>query len=56
MKGSSKTLELMPYNLRHATRDRSARQKISAQEVSAQILMKMKKTAEDYLGEPSLTR
>ena len=31
---------------------RSARQENSTPEVSAQVLIKMKKTAEDYFGEP----
>lgn len=51
-----KDLEMVPYKIIKAdngdawveVRD----QKLSAPQVSAQVLMKMKKTAEDYLGEP----
>src|SRR5215207_1053968 len=51
-----KDIELMPYKIVKADNGDAwievRGKKISAQEVSAQILMKMKKTAEDYLGEP----
>ncbi len=51
-----KDIKMVPYSIVKAkngdawikVRDRE----ISAPEISAQILMKMKKTAEDYLGEP----
>ena len=51
-----KDIDLMPYKILKAgnndawveVRDK----KIAPPEVSAQVLMKMKKTAEDYLGEP----
>ncbi len=51
-----KDIEMVPYAITKAkngdawvkVRDKE----ISAPEVSAQVLMKMKKTAEDYLGEP----
>jgi molecular chaperone DnaK len=50
-----KDIELMPYKIVKADNGDAwievRGKKISAQEVSAQILMKMKKTAEDYLGE-----
>jgi molecular chaperone DnaK len=50
-----KDIELMPYKIIKADNGDAwievRGKKISAQEVSAQILMKMKKTAEDYLGE-----
>src|SRR5215216_4072322 len=50
-----KDIELMPYRIVKADNGDAwievRGKKISAQEVSAQILMKMKKTAEDYLGE-----
>jgi molecular chaperone DnaK len=51
-----KDIELMPYKIVKADNGDAwievRGKKISAQEVSAQILIKMKKTAEDYLGEP----
>src|SRR3954471_22865331 len=51
-----KDIGLMPYKIVKADNGDAwievRGKKISAQEVSAQILMKMKKTAEDYLGEP----
>ncbi|MDB5863602.1 MAG: dnaK [Betaproteobacteria bacterium] len=51
-----KDIELMPYRIVKADNGDAwievRGKKISAQEVSAQILIKMKKTAEDYLGEP----
>src|SRR4051794_40216263 len=51
-----KDIDLMPYKIIKADNGDAwievRGKKISAQEVSAQILMKMKKTAEDYLGEP----
>src|SRR3954468_21242822 len=50
-----KDIGLMPYAITKADNGDAwievRGKKISAQEVSAQILMKMKKTAEDYLGE-----
>src|SRR6201990_1423822 len=50
-----KDIGLMPYKIVKADNGDAwvevRGKKISAQEVSAQILMKMKKTAEDYLGE-----
>jgi molecular chaperone DnaK len=50
-----KDIELMPYKIAKADNGDAwvevRGKKISAQEVSAQILRKMKKTAEDYLGE-----
>src|SRR6201994_994048 len=50
-----KDINLMPYKIVKADNGDAwvevRGKKISAQEVSAQILMKMKKTAEDYLGE-----
>src|SRR3954468_3858808 len=52
-----KDIELMPYRIVKADNGDAwievRGKKISAQEVSAQILIKMKKTAEDYLGEPA---
>jgi len=51
-----KDIELMPYKIVKADNGDAwievRGKKVSSQEVSAQILMKMKKTAEDYLGEP----
>ncbi len=50
-----KDIELMPYTITKAENGDAwievRGKKVSSQEVSAQILMKMKKTAEDYLGE-----
>src|SRR6195256_834614 len=51
-----KDLDLMPYKIVKADNGDAwievRGKKLSPQEVSAQILIKMKKTAEDYLGEP----
>src|ERR1700750_1416660 len=51
-----KDIDLMPYRIVKADNGDAwievRGKKISAQEVSAQVLIKMKKTAEDYLGEP----
>src|SRR6058998_3714034 len=51
-----KDIDLMPYKIVKADNGDAwvevRGKKISAQEVSARVLMKMKKTAEDYLGEP----
>jgi molecular chaperone DnaK len=51
-----KDIELMPYRIVKADNGDAwievRGKKVSAQEVSAQVLIKMKKTAEDYLGEP----
>jgi len=51
-----KDIELMPYKIAKADNGDAwievRGKKLSPQEVSAQILVKMKKTAEDYLGEP----
>ena len=51
-----KDLHLMPYKIvKHDNGDAWVEvrgKKIAPQEVSAQVLLKMKKTAEDYLGEP----
>ncbi len=51
-----KDIDLMPYSIVAADNGDAWVQvrgnKISAQQVSADILRKMKKTAEDYLGEP----
>ena len=51
-----KDLNLMPYKIiKHDNGDAWVEvrgKKIAPQEVSAQVLLKMKKTAEDYLGEP----
>jgi molecular chaperone DnaK len=50
-----KDIELMPYKIAKADNGDAwievRGKKLSPQEVSAQILIKMKKTAEDYLGE-----
>src|SRR5215212_609405 len=50
-----KDIELMPYRIIKADNSDAwievRGKKVSPQEVSAQILIKMKKTAEDYLGE-----
>ncbi|BBP04837.1 chaperone protein DnaK [Sulfuriferula plumbiphila] len=51
-----KDIALMPYSIVKADNGDAwvevRGKKMSASEVSAQVLMKMKKTAEDYLGEP----
>ncbi len=51
-----KDLDLMPYRIvKHDNGDAWVEvrgKRIAPQEVSAQVLLKMKKTAEDYLGEP----
>jgi len=51
-----KDLDLMPYKIvKHDNGDAWVEvrgKKIAPQEVSAQVLLKMKRTAEDYLGEP----
>jgi molecular chaperone DnaK len=51
-----KDIDLMPYKIVAADNGdawvEARGKKISAQQVSADILRKMKKTAEDYLGEP----
>jgi len=51
-----KDINLMPYAIvKHDNGDAWVEvrgKKIAPQEVSAQVLLKMKKTAEDYLGEP----
>src|SRR5687767_4573222 len=51
-----KDIKLMPYKIIKADNGDAwievRGKKVSSQEVSAQILIKMKKTAEDYLGEP----
>jgi molecular chaperone DnaK len=51
-----KDINLMPYTIARADNGDAwvevRGKKISAQQVSADILRKMKKTAEDYLGEP----
>jgi len=51
-----KDLDLMPYKIvKHDNGDAWVEvrgKRIAPQEVSAQVLIKMKKTAEDYLGEP----
>jgi molecular chaperone DnaK len=51
-----KDIDLMPYRIIKADNGDAwvevRGKKIAPQEVSAQVLIKMKKTAEDYLGEP----
>ena len=51
-----KDIDLMPYKIVKADNGDAwievRGKKIAAQEISAQVLIKMKKTAEDYLGEP----
>ena len=51
-----KAVKLSPYNIVQATNGDAwvevRGKKIAPPEISAQVLMKMKKTAEDYLGEP----
>jgi len=51
-----KDIDLMPYKIIKADNNDAwvevRGKKIAPPEVSAQVLMKMKKTAEDYLGEP----
>jgi molecular chaperone DnaK len=51
-----KDINLMPYNIVKADNGDAwvevRNKKMSPPEVSAQVLIKMKKTAEDYLGEP----
>ncbi len=51
-----KDIDLMPYSIVKADNGDAwvevRGKKIASQEVSAQVLIKMKKTAEDYLGEP----
>ena len=51
-----KDIDLMPYKIVKADNNDAwievRGKKISSPEVSAQVLIKMKKTAEDYLGEP----
>lgn len=51
-----KDVSMVPYSIIQADNNDAwvevRGKKIAPQEVSAQILMKMKKTAEDYLGEP----
>ncbi len=51
-----KDLDLMPYKIVKASNGDAwvevRGKQIASQEVSAQVLIKMKKTAEDYLGEP----
>ncbi len=51
-----KDIEMVPYSIIKADNNDAwvevRGQKIAPPEISAQVLMKMKKTAEDYLGEP----
>jgi molecular chaperone DnaK len=51
-----KDIDLVPYNIVEADNGdawvEAAGKKMAAPEVSARVLMKMKKTAEEYLGEP----
>jgi molecular chaperone DnaK len=51
-----KDIDLMPYKIVKASNGDAwvevRGKQIASQEVSAQVLIKMKKTAEDYLGEP----
>lgn len=51
-----KDINMVPYKIVHAENNdawvETRGRKIAPPEVSAQVLMKMKKTAEDYLGEP----
>jgi molecular chaperone DnaK len=51
-----KDIDLMPYKIVKADNGDAwievRGKKIASQEISAQVLIKMKKTAEDYLGEP----
>src|SRR5919206_1344113 len=51
-----KAIKLVPYNIVQAQNGdawvEARGKKMAPPEVSAQVLMKMKKTAEDYLGEP----
>lgn len=51
-----KDISMVPYKITQADNNdawvEARGKKIAPQEVSAQILIKMKKTAEDYLGEP----
>src|ERR671914_2393512 len=55
-KETQKDIKLMPYKIGRADNGDAwievRGKKIAPQEVSAQVLIKMKKTAEDYLGEP----
>ncbi len=52
-----KDIKLMPYKIIRADNgdawvETSSGRKLSPQQISAEVLRKMKKTAEDYLGEP----